>query len=267
MRKLTLNEIKKIELEILLELDSFCKKNNLVYYLSGGTLLGAIRHHGFIPWDDDIDVCMPRRDYEYLIDNFQTTKFYLQVWSSKTESLNAPFAKIVDMRTAGYNQYQDTNTLSKLWIDIMPIDGLPNNENEVIKIYKRCKMYRYILSRTTAIIGKGTSKFRKYAKYLLKPLANLYGKKRCIRNMEKLALKYPYETSKYVGAVTWGLYGPAERMLKSEFEKSVEVEFEGYKFPTFSCWDSYLHGLYGDYMKLPPVEQRKTHEMTVYIDE
>ena len=76
-----------------------------------------------------------------------------------------------------------------------------------------------------------------------------------------------YEVTKYVGAVTWGLYGADERMLKSEFEKSVELEFEGYKFPAFSCWDSYLRGLYGNYMELPPIEKRKTHNMTVYLKE
>lgn len=75
--------------------------------------------------------------------------------------------------------------------------------------------------------------FRKYAKYLLKPLAKLYGRKRCVEKLEKIALSNPYEKSKYVGAVTWGLYGAGERMLKSEFEKSVEVEFEGHKFPAF----------------------------------
>ena len=71
--------------------------------------------------------------------------------------------------------------------------------------------------------------------------------------------------SKYVGAITWGLYGVGERMLKSKFEKEVEVEFEGHRFPTFSCWDSYLKGLYGDYMQLPPVEKRKTHDMVAYL--
>lgn len=83
--------------------------------------------------------------------------------------------------------------------------------------------------------------------------------------MEQIARKIPYENSNYVGAVTWGLYGTGERMLKKEFEKSVLVDFEGIRFPTFSCWDSYLKGLYGDYMELPPIKQRRTHDMKVYL--
>lgn len=266
MQKLFSKDIKNVELNILLELNAFCKKNGLRYYLSGGTLLGAIRHHGFIPWDDDIDVCMPRKDYEYLINNFSSAKSYLQIWSSENKKLDAPCAKLVDMRTTVSNPYVKSNAYEKLWIDIMPIDGLPNDFNEVDKIYKECDRYRWILIRCDMVLGLGSTTLKKCLKYVFKPLLNLYGKGRCIRNIEKIALKNPYETSEYVGAVTWGLYGTAERMLKSEFEKPVEVEFEGYKFPTFSCWDSYLHGLYGDYMKLPPVEQRKTHDITVFID-
>ena len=80
-------------------------------------------------------------------------------------------------------------------------------------------------------------------------------------------MQYKYDTSKYVGIVTWGLYGVGERMLKSEFEKQIKVEFEGHEFPAFSCWDSYLRGLYKDYMQLPPLEKRQTHNIDAYIEE
>ena len=116
-----------------------------------------------------------------------------------------------------------------------------------------------------ARLGEGKSRFRKYSKYILKPIVNLIGADFFSHKIEKIARKIPYESAEYVGAITWGLYGKGERMLKSEFEKVVEVEFEGYKMPTFSCWDSYLRGLYGDYMQLPPVEKRQTHDMKVYI--
>ena len=118
-----------------------------------------------------------------------------------------------------------------------------------------------------ANLGEGKTSIRKYAKYLLKPLAKLLGREWCIKNIEKLAELYNYSDSQYVGIVTNGIYGVGERMLKSEFEKTVEVEFEGHKFPAFSCWDSYLTGLYGDYMQLPPVDKRKTHDMVAYIIE
>lgn len=263
MKKLTAEEIKIKEIDMLLELHCFCIKNNLRYYISGGTLLGAIRHKGFIPWDDDIDVCMPRNDYQILLEKFFSDKKNLRLITS----FDIPFAKIVDLNISINSKFDLSKSKKFLWIDIFPVDGLPENIQDVKKIYDKCNFYRSILKLIDAQLGEGTTLFRKYSKYILKPLAKLYGRKRCIDKIEQIAKSNPYETSKYVGAVTWGLYGTGERMLKSEFEKSVEVEFEGHKFPAFSCWDSYLRGLYGNYMELPPIEKRKTHNMTVYLKE
>ena len=267
MKKISLDEVKNIQLNILKKFDDFCDKNNLRYYLAGGTLLGAIRHKGYIPWDDDIDVCMPRKDYEFLVNNFISNDKNLTIKSFLLNNLDIPFAKIVDISTKIDSKFDESEVNKHLWIDIFPVDGLPEDIYKVKEIYSRCNFYRTLLLLQDAKLGEGTTCFRKYAKYLLKPLAKFYGRKRCVEKLEKIAKSNPYETSKYVGAVTWGLYGAGERMLKSEFEKSVELEFEGYKFPAFSCWDSYLTGLYGDYMQLPPVEKRKTHNMTVYLKE
>lgn len=258
-------EIKRRELDILLLFQDFCKKNNLRFYLSGGTLLGAIRHHGFIPWDDDIDICMPRIDYEKLIEIYPNEDQRYCLRTKKLNNFTAPFAKIVDTNTYIDLQFTSDDNNSQLWIDIFPVDGLPESLDSVKKIYKQCDFYRRIFSITDAKLGEGKTIFHKYIKYILKPLSNLYGKKRCVEKIEQIAKKHSYQDCKYVGAVTWGLYGAGERMLKSEFEKQVMVEFEGHKFPAFSCWDSYLKGLYGDYMQLPPVEKRQTHDMKVYV--
>ncbi len=267
MKLLNSYQIKENEVKILLDFDNFCKTNNLKYYLAGGTLLGAIRHKGFIPWDDDIDVCMPRLDYEFFVKNYAPLKSNYVVKSSSLKTLTSPFAKIINKNIYINTKYNASEANKNLWIDIFPVDGLPEDRDEVEKIYKKCKFYRTILLLVDAKLGKGTTIFRKYSKYILKPLAKLYGRNRCVDKIEQIAKSNSYETSEYVGIVTWGLYGVGERMLKAEFEKSVEVEFEGHKFPAFSCWDSYLRGLYGDYMQLPPVEKRKTHNMTVYLKE
>lgn len=265
--KLTSLEIKKRELNILLYLQRICEENNIRFYLTGGTLLGAIRHKGFIPWDDDIDVCMPRNDYEKFLSIYRRDNDKYLVRSAKFGNFLAPYTKIVDCETVVKYEYYDDEVDSQLWIDIMPVDGLPESIEEVRKIYRSCKIYRKIYSMASVKLGRGKTVLHKCAKYLIKPVAYTYGQKRAAQCIEKIALKYPYDKSKYVGAITWGLYGAGERMLKSEFEKQVMVEFEGHKFPTFSCWDSYLHGLYGDYMKLPPVEKRQTHDMKVYVKE
>ncbi len=263
-KKLDLSEIKKVELRILLEFDKFCKANDLRYYLAGGTLLGAIRHRGFIPWDDDIDVCMPRDDYERLQSIGREINGLL-LKSNKQGNASIPFSKLVDPKTKIDLQFVDNDYDNNLWIDIFPVDGLPKDFDEVKAIYSKCNFYRRIFLLSDAKLGEGKTFFKKYAKYLLQPFVRIYGKRRCIENIERLAAKYPYAESEYVGIVTWGLYGAGERMLKSEFEQVVEVEFEGHGFPAFSCWDSYLRGLYHDYMQLPPLEKRQTHDMVAYL--
>lgn len=266
MCKLSLSEIKQCEFDILLNFDLICKEHRLKYYLAGGTLLGAIRHKGFIPWDDDIDICMPRKDYLRFIEIFKNccNNEHLSIKSNILNNFDAPFAKIVDNRTIVDNKYSDENINKHLWIDILPVDGLPDDIEIVKKIYNQCDFYRKLLMLQDAKLGEGTTAIKKYCKYVLKPLACLYGKGKCIERIEELAAQYPYDECNYVGIITWGLYGSGERMPKEGFEKSIEVEFEGHKFPAFSCWDSYLTGLYGDYMQLPPVEKRKTHDIEVY---
>lgn len=263
--RLTLKEIQDIELNILIVFSEFCKQHNLRYYLAGGTLLGAIRHKGFIPWDDDIDVCMPRKDYMILIKEFNVFREYYKIKTRSKGNLTAPFSKIVDLRTLIKSKYTENDIDTNLWIDVFPVDGLPDDLHEVQKIYRKCNSYRKILMLNDATLGEGKTLIRKYMKYILKPLAKIYGKQRCVDNIESLAARYPYDKHKYVGDIVWGLYGSGERMLKTEFETSVEVEFEGYKFPTFSCWDSYLKGLYGDYMQIPDLKYRiRGHMFSAY---
>lgn len=267
MIRLTKKQIQEKELEMLLEFDRYCKENCLRYYLAGGTLLGAIRHHGFIPWDDDIDICMPRTDYEELLLKIINSPISsaVEVCEPSFNNLDVPFCKLFANNTMVINKFIGDIANSRLWIDIFPVDGLPDDLKEVAQVYKKCDFYRKMLLLCDAKLGEGTTSFRKWSKYILKPLSNIYGKKNLLNRLIEIGKTMPYKTSNYVGIVTSGLYGIGERMLKSEFEKAVEVEFEGHKFPAFSCWDSYLHGLYGDYMQLPPVEKRKTHEMEVYL--
>lgn len=264
MRLLTLEEIKQKELRILLTVRDFCEKNNLTYYLAGGTLLGAIRHKGFIPWDDDIDICMPRPDYERFVRTFKVGNKYIKVISDTMGTFTPPFAKVIDITTNIDSKYSADTSNSCLWIDF-PVDGLPVVQDQMQSLYRQANFYRRILGLTDARLGEGHTAFRKYSKYLLKPLAQLYGARRCSRKIRQIALTVPYETAKYVGVITWGLHNTGECMEKAKFIKARTVIFEGEEFTAFSCWDEYLTGLYGDYMKLPPEEERQTHDMLVYI--
>lgn len=263
MKKLTKKEIKEIDLKILLYFDSFCKKNKLRYYLSGGTLLGAIRHKGFIPWDDDIDVCMPRDDYEKLIKIYNNNgRFFLM--SKEKNGYVLPISKIIDKKTKIKNKFLPESIGNSLWIDIIPIDGLPENTKTICKIYKKISLYRLLLMLSLIKNYSSKNSFKKFFKVIIIYFSKLIGSKYWSDKIDNISRIYKYNSSKYVGAVGWGLYGIGECMKKSEFEKVVYVEFEGYKFPTFSCWDSYLKGLYKNYMELPPIEKRKTHDMEAY---
>lgn len=264
MKELSSKEIKKIELDILIDFDDFCKKNKLRYYLSGGTLLGAIRHRGFIPWDDDIDVCMPRPDFERLINIFPNNygdKYILK--SIKRENFLYPFAKIIHYKTKINYKYSDYE--KNLWIDIFPVDGLPNDRKKLKEIYIKVNFYRKLLLLNFARANEGKTLLKKIFKPLGIFIAKMIGINFFLQKIERIALTYDYNETDYVGAITWGIYGVGERMKKSEFEKVVYVDFEGYRFPTFSCWDSYLKGLYKDYMIIPAPKDRKTHDMKVYI--
>lgn len=265
MRLMSLREIQQRELAMLLFFARFCQNNGLRCYLCGGTLLGAVRHKGFIPWDDDVDVMMPRPDYMKLMEIWdikEASASSYKLVSDMIGTLPRPFAKLIDMDTLVKDPYKEIET--GLWIDILPVDGLPDDLGMVRKIYKKNEYYRAILKLSDCRLGAGKSMLRKYAKYLLKPMSRLYGVERCISRLNHCAQDYPFTQSRFVGVVSNGLYGAGERMPKSEFVKEALVTFEGHEFKAPSCWDSYLHGIYGDYMILPPVNQRKTHNMTAF---
>ena len=249
-KQLSLDEIKEVELQILIEFRRICNELGLRYYLSGGTLLGAIRHKGFIPWDDDIDLAMPRSDFNKLIEfsrSYQNDT-YKFLFFSQTGTL-LPYAKFVNIKTHIDAKYAEDEMQQHLWLDIMPMDGLPEDLNEVARIYKKAEYYRKIIGLCNAKLGEGKSAVKKLAKYMLKPLALIYGKERAIANLNKLAMKYDYE-----------------KILKADIDKRYQVTFENEQFDSFSCWDSYLTALYKNYMQLPPVEKRINHEMIAWVE-
>lgn len=270
MRKVELSEVKKIELNLLIQFDTFCKKHNLYYVLCGGTLLGAVRHKGFIPWDDDIDVLMPRPDYEKLMllkkEMITEIPSYIKMTSWKNKSSNYPFVKWVDSRTKIYEKYYNSDIESNIWIDIFPIDGNPDSKSKLNHLYFKSKFLRKILMLKYARLGEGKSQAKKYAKFLIKPFLKSVNTYRLCDFLDKIAKTYKFESCNYIGGVLWG-YGPQERVLKDSFLKPIKMEFEGYTFNAPSNYDDYLKGLYKDYMQIPPEDKRITHSFEAYIEE
>ena len=267
MKTLNLDEIKKIELDILLELQKVCDKHHLKLYLAGGSLLGAIRHQGFIPWDDDIDVSLPRPDYMKLIHLQDEFPKHLKLVCYENGTDSYPFMKLIDTRTKVKEKYMQEDASSALWVDIIPVDGLPTQVEAIEKIYKKANFYRKLLKLNWANPREGKTKLKRSLKRFVIPFAKMYGIERCNKKILEQAYKVPYEGAKKVGVITWGLYGKGEAMDKEAYLKSVDVSFEGYTFKSPSCYDEYLTGIYGDYMQLPPIEKRQTHDMHVTLEE
>ncbi len=267
MRQLEKDEVKQTIFEILRAFADYCDENGLMYALYGGTLLGAIRHKDFIPWDDDIDILMPRPDYNKFQELFCTDpiapEYGLQ--SFQQGNLGYPFAKIVHTGTWVSNPWKKTDY--GLWIDIFPMDGVPDNEEESKKILEKEQRRKYWLTLSHVKIGTGKTRARAIGKIPLVFVAKLGGPMFWTKQMDTYAQRYRFEDSDYAAMVAFSS-GAGERMKKEEFISQVEVEFHGSMFHAPSCWDSYLRNIYGDdYMALPPESERRSHETTVYLME
>lgn len=268
---LSQREVQQLLSEMLEAFANYCERHHLRYYLVGGTLLGAVRHQGFIPWDDDIDVGMPRPDYERFLDLCESEPIAEQiaVRSDRDHTLSAPYCELVHTGTRLERQtseyiYEKYQTL-QLFIDIFPQDGWPSDETAARRLVRRMRLSRYMIQNGRAKPGHGTSAFRATAKMPLILYMKVRGVWPLIKKMHDIATQYDYDACEYVGAVTYGIYGMGERCLRREVLDFTHVTFEGRTYNAPGCWDSYLGGIYGDYMTLPPEEKRRDHRMKVWM--
>lgn len=263
---LSLEEIHARELVLFKLFDGFCREHGLRYYMCGGTLLGAVRHKGFIPWDDDVDLLMPRPDYERMQTLIQEQPFWPQYefHSHDIGNLRENFTKLVDVNTEVDKEYTFDEFDRNLWIDIFPMDGLPEDEKETGKIYRKVKRARRVLKFLKAKPGTGKTRWKAKVKPFVKPFVELFwSKEKLLLYIERIAKTYDFEHSKYVGGIVYG-YGPQEKMLREDYVIELPMQFEDLMSVAPGNYDAYLTALFGDYWKLPPEENRQVHFMDIY---
>lgn len=259
MKELTLQELKKIEFDILKMFDAFCKENNIKYYLSHGTLLGAIRYKKFIPWDDDVDLLIPREDYNRMLSLFKDTERYQLFAFEKNKKYRFPFAKLCDMTTQKVEIGLDNGVELGVDIDLFPLDvwndDLEKARKEV-RYIKRNMMYLG-LTKADKVIEPNTSK--RLIKCVLRVLCKMAGSAHFIKKIHKTIQYDSLDGKRYIGCKAWCVYGEKGIIPAEVFADTVDIEFEGQMFPAPIGWDTYLTCLYGDYLPEPPKEKQKTH--------
>lgn len=255
---ITKEEQKKIEFEILKYVKEICNKNKLNYFLCGGTLLGAVRHKGFIPWDDDIDIMMPYKDYKKLLNLLKKdNNKYTILEPYDNNNYYYTFSKLVDNKT-----YTDANNLkvegNGVCIDIFPCNNLPDDYSKCVelvnKFQRKYKAYwretiqeKYYFSENKI---KGIIKA-----IVFFPEHILYNKQKNKKKIINMLEEYNNRKTKHAGFVA-SIYNKKEIFDKKIFDEYIELEFEKEKFKCIKQYDEYLKSLYGDYMKLPPEEDR-----------
>ena len=269
-KELSKDEIHNELYKMLCDFADYCDNHHLRYYLVGGTLLGAVRHQGFIPWDDDIDVGMPRPDYERFLDLVKVEPIAdnLVVNSDREGTLSLPFAELhnTDIRLERPTSEfigEDYQILS-LFMDIFPQDGMPSDENKAANLMSIMKKLRYLSTAARAKLFHGSTPLRAIGKTPAVLLGHILTNRRIVGWMQRLVTRYPFDRCRYVGCTVYGLYGAGERCLHSEVVDFKQVQFMDREFTAPGCTDSYLRGIYGDYMQLPPEEKRVSHGLRAW---
>ena len=271
-----LKKLHEYEKDAFKKFIDLCDANHIRYYAIGGTLLGGVRHKGFIPWDDDIDVAMPRPDYErflkiapkklpeeLVMDDFHTNKEF-----------RSYFAKIRNKNIELRENLVDNEATTRIGylIDIIPLDGTPDSAIGRKLYYAKVMIDRFLCGAANVNTGIRTSRPKKeqmllhICKFLR--LYKILDIQKIYRRMDRLFRKQDYEHSKYVGTIM-GAYNVHEivpRWHFGDYKKRTVWPFEGFEINGPEKCDAYLKHMFGDYMKLPPKSKRKIHYQSEIIE-
>lgn len=263
------SQIQQILTNILKFIDEVCQENNLTYSIVGGTAIGAIRHKGFIPWDDDIDIGLLRKDYDKLLqildsDKYKNSKYKCLYFAKENKNYFYHFAKVVDSTT----YLEESNYIScpkmGLYVDIFPFDDI--DESKAAKIVKKSQFYASVLSISAQ---KNINWSKNFFKNLFFKIPSFIfiktlGYKFWAKKYNKFKLKFKNDNSKLVYPFGGG-YGVKDITPKEYFSSTTDVSFENITVKIFKNYDEYLTHVFGDYMTPPPPEKRRWHQITAYL--
>ena len=263
LKELSMVDIHSSLRKMLQKIDSVCRENGIQYFLSGGTAIGAVREKGFIPWDDDLDIMLPRKDYEKLIGILEKEKDgNYKVFSLNDKSWNRPYSCYVDERTVGKHELVDYSHLG-VTLDILPIDGMPSSAEIVTKYYKRLRII-YALYYSSLKINYGKEERLIPLKKAVSLLTKRIGAHRLCVKINEISKRISYEEADFVGCSVLIHFMEKEWFKKEWFKEQLYVPFEDGIFPVMCGYDEYLTALYGDYMKRPEQEGDPDHHTKYY---
>lgn len=257
----TLRQIQMIQLEMLIEVDRICKKYGIKYNIIAGTLLGAVRHGGYIPWDDDADVALLRPEYEkfrqVVKTELDTSRFYFQD-NRRTRGYRWGYGKLRRKNTLFLREHQEHMPYGQgIFIDIFPLDGVP--DNYLLRSLKNfeCFCVRKILWSKVGQIAERNILKRKWYKLLARIPENKIWK-----HYNRMVVFAGRKRTRMVRILTFPTPNSEYGYYRSWYENSTDIAFEGKTFRGIKDYDSYLRFKFGEYKKLPPIEERKTHPVS-----
>lgn len=269
---MTLKEIQAVSLEILKDVHTFCQENGIRYTLYGGTMIGAIRHQGFIPWDDDVDIAMPRPDYERFLETYQSKNNRYKLFRSGDKDCLLAFSRVCEMdkTLVEVAEMPWTKEQTGVWIDVFPVDGVTDSAFWMRPQFKICRFLWYLCCSARASLTP-LSHYKSKAKK-----AKLVLKKIFLNNVLLNAQTLNKVYISYCKCVEWGStyhvanlsymgYGIKELQEIDDFRSDVLVPFAGERLFVIEGYDHSMRLKYGDYMQLPPEEkQNPNHPLVTY---
>lgn len=257
-KEITLNELKVIQMDILQAIHFFCEKHSIRYSMACGTLLGAVRHKGYIPWDDDIDIYIPRADYRRLVNEFPP--IYMNKYKIASLERDAlwerPYAKAYDDRTV-FKEQASMKEVIGVNIDIFPIDDVPDGE-EWEKYNKKRRRQQQLFTLKSVRFNPKRSLLKNLVLFLYKVATCFLSNRKWAEKLDRFSQKYNGKECKQCFECCQGIF-QKNPFPKELFDDFVDLPFEDRVFKSFKDYDCYLRNGFGNYMQLPPEEKRVSH--------